>query len=902
MIKKLIFILSLYALFFINFANASFTISNISYDWNLSKDSIININWTDLTWCTNLNIWGKSIKTKEITATKISFNFSDINMYSWNASLTCWTTKINKDFSFPNITKIDWFKSNNFDWTISIFWSGLWEWSIVNIPWWTFTILTQTDWLIVWKLSQVITNSTIYIEKKWLKSNIIDLWMKIPKIKFITSNNNFLNWSKINIYWENLNSYNDFKLYIWTEYITNAIYNKNWYIEATLPETAWNYNVYSLSNWIKSNSLQLNILSNRPEITNIERTIYSDGVKIKVILKEDITSLSSPIIFINWTNIWSGISDWKNIYFDVSHIKKWVNLIEVKFWNLFSNIYSYKESNDELPYINEIEVWWVKSWKRKISLWVSNFDITSDKIYLWWTEIQISSYIAWVCLIWIPENTLSWYFTVWRWSYINNLRKEFDIKYSNLMHVNTLTLSSIKQWWNITITWENLDNATITSTNLFWNNSNWKIDIKQNNTTISWYILDDFNKTSKSSVNITKNWQTLTIWFIPSDIENSLTINWAPLIEKIYNKNSLLIKEWETIYISWKWFYSWDTISIWNTKTQLNITEWNIASFVMPKIWVYWKTSLKITNKNGIESNTIDFILANPTEEDNIKISYKPLDIDNFYIDNSEKLTNPLFKIWVINKVQDVVISKLSFNISDLNKKSVKNLWTFKLQIGTDKYSPTLIDEKWNISFENIYIPKLDTESMILLLKWSDFLDLTNILISVNQNDAIFTSKDGNVISNIIFNWTNQTKINLLSESKQCIDSETTNINCNSYTSQNTTISKPTQNTTNTTNTTTTQNNNIWETRNNNSIVLNINNIDFSTSLMKNLSAKLITLANKLANYDSNKNNKIDIETTINQLLIWFSHYEKSSVNTAKRNFANKIITNQVVNLQKFMK
>ena len=296
--KKIFFLICIFLLsftFVYSAENEEPIITSIRYSWNLKGSTEIEINWSYLDACHKLSINSIDISIKSQTNNKITFLYSEIWKYSWKVNLECWEKIFKKDYLFPYINKITWINDNNSDKYITISWDNFWTSPIVNTKGGNFIKNFSQSRIIYWEIPKTITDKEIYITVDWLMSNIFEIDIKIPKINFIYSKNNFFKNTEIIIYWENLNYYNNSKIFFWDKEITKFKHDKEeWRISFFYNSKLWNKTIKVVSNWFESNILNVLIIWNKPIINNI--------YKKNIIENINWTSKTKEILVISWEN------------------------------------------------------------------------------------------------------------------------------------------------------------------------------------------------------------------------------------------------------------------------------------------------------------------------------------------------------------------------------------------------------------------------------------------------------------------------------------------------------------------------------------------------------------------------------------------------------------------------
>lgn len=793
MIKKIILISILFLTFANTFAEEKNPeITNITYDWNLSNETLVKINWNYFDQCTTIKLWQENIKYKTKTNTEITINYSDINNPSWVIYLTCWTKNINKIYEFPYIENVNLNKTIPYDWNIDIHWYNIWESASVVLEWASFSKNISNTNLIIWKITGDLTWNNLYVTNNWLKSNIINLWILIPKINFIYSDNNFEQNTEITIYWKYLNSYSTTKIKFWDKIIDKYEYNeKDWYLTINIWNDLWDKEIKVYSNWIYSNSMKINVVWNSPVIKSLYNEI--EEVEINWILSKKerlyiewdyiFDNKNNVKIYQNWNNIWFTELFYNKIIIENYTLARWNNLFQVEVnWKL-SNILNI-ENNYTLPYITSIKLWKLNedNITREVSLSIEWFSEKTDYIYLnWWTTIIKWCYWS-ICKVNIPSWTLKWNFKVWRWSELNENEFRFDITNENSPYIDYISFSKeLKQWTKFTIYWSDFLNSNISWSNLFSIDKDWKNDIKITDNQIEWNLPSNYDLESNSTITIEKYWINTTISFIWKNI-NWTKINWLPYINKIESEaNDKLFKPWTKVKLSWKWFKVWSNVLIWNLKTPL-LLENNSASiwnFVIPSWISSWNQTFQIENSQWFKTNSYEILISWINDLPNINLNTER--IKNQTFETNIQLSDPkLYSLKVDNKIDEIQVQKIIFQIDNYNKKD--DLWTFTLKYNWELIWDSLINNDWKIVFEKKFIIKKQfEETEISLYKKSNF----NKAINFNINFYSIEAKNNSTYKEFtnIKNW-NIFSSNIIVNSKKwnsCIDSLTDNSNCNEF-------------------------------------------------------------------------------------------------------------------------
>lgn len=880
------------------------TVSSIWYTGNISNESIIEIKWTDLENCTTLKVAGKNIEIKNKSAQSLSYNFSDSKEYSGSLWLTCDGKDINFYYSFPYISNITFQTSKWSERSITI--SGKWFTDSPNIivEWGSFQAKVRNDDVISGDLPENLTSSGIYIERNGLKSNVFDLWIKIPKIKFIFSESGFIKGTNVTIFGDNLTTAQDTSIHVGTSE-TSGTKNADGTLSFILPNDIGSKKIYVLSQGIKSNTLDINITWERPEITEVwERTIegntsgkkqlYIKGKNYSETQSENKIELNGKIVSIS-------SQEWNIFTINDYILQPGENILSFIVSNKVSKVYSYQASHISLPSIGAVSVGALDtSWNRDFSLSLDGFNQTTDSIYLWWSKVSIKECVFNTCKVSLWAGTLKWYFTVWRWDIINPTKIYFDKVFENTPYISDVKFAwDLKSWTRVTITGGNFEWATVTATNFFAKESD-KLDFSQGSNTISWLLPLDFNPEAKSTITITKYGQSTTFEFQASQVWKTLQFKWAPVIEKIQpsNQNEVL-KPQTKVEVLWRGFDYGNIVEIGWVKTELVFQPQQNAYFIMPEMQNYGVQSLIITNKDGQKSNKIDFILSKPSDKKEVTFHYQTNTNTPFSTDDNETLKQALYNFSLINVIDDMIIKQLVFQVN--NYKSSDNLGTFQLNIWKDKYGPNSINKDGKIIFKDIFIEKSANEISAELLKSSAFTQEWKYTLELSQDATILSKISGEVFSGKSFhNFVANTIEITLNQKINCIDSDSNKTNCNTYLKTSEVFPPVKENETPKNDTVTSETK--TETTTNWKKEVTINTLNFKTSGMIQLNKNFNTLAQKLVNLEKNQGKEEEIKKTINLILVGLYQYESSKKWESKRQLALKIISTEVWNLKKFLK
>ncbi len=878
------------------------SMSSIWYTGNISDESIIEIKWNDLDSCTSLKVWNKNIEIKNKTSQSITYNFSDSKEYSGSISIECENKNIVFYYSFPHINNITFQTSKWFERYITI--SGKWFWDdpkiIINGG--SFQAKVKSDDVISGELPETLSDSTLSIEYKGLKSNIFDLWIKIPKITFAVSQDGFIKRKSMTLFWENLTSSQITSVYIGTSE-TSGTKNADGTLELVLPDETGNKKIYVVSQWIKSNTLDINITWERPEILEIwEREKDSSGKKqLFLRVKNYSETQSENKVELNGKLISISNIEWNMFIINDYTLKPNENILTFIVSNKASKTYSYQAPHISLPSIGSVSIGALNdSGNRDVSLFLNSFNTSTDSVYVWGNKINIKECMFNNCKLSLWASILKWYFTVWRWESINPTKIYFDKIYENTPYINDVKFSwDLKAGTRVTITGGNFEGASVNTSNFFA--TEWgKLDFSQGSNTISWLLALDFKAETKSSITISKYGQSITFEFIASELWNISSLKWAPTIQKIESVDTNeLIKPDSKIEVLWRWFNYGDTVEIDGMTTQLVFNPQQNSYFIMPKISSYGAKSLIIINKDGQKSNKIDFILSKPSDKKEVTFHYQTNTNTPFSTDDNETLKQALYKFSLINVIDDMIIKQLVFQVN--NYKSSDNLGTFQLNIWKDKYGPNSINKDGKIIFKDIFIEKSANEISAELLKFSAFTQEWKYTLELSQDATILSKISGEVFSGKSFhNFVANTIEITLNQKINCIDSDSNKTNCNTYLKTSEVLPPVKENETPKNETVTSETK--TETTTNWKKEVTINTLNFKTSGMIQVNKNFNTLAQKLVNLEKNQGKEEEIKKTINLILVGLYQYESSKKWESKRQLALKIISTEVWNLKKFLK
>lgn len=790
--NKILWLLAIMLLISTTYADQETTqdsvISNLSYNWYLNEDTIIDIYWKDFDKCDNLWTLTKDIKISSKDNFRITFNYSELDKNSWTLRLTCdW--KVNSlVYNFPYIKSVSWIKDWKITSNISILWENFWENPSVSGDNIVFEKSFSNSEKIVWMFTWLWSNE-FYIQSGDFKSNLFKLDLKIPKITHIVGVDNFKAETKVIIFWENLAVNNDYKVLIWDTYIDKKSVNwKN--IEIILPKIYWSVKLLVESNGIKSNELSINIDNKRPIILKIEE-------------KQEINDIFNETMFyISWENFWSAETtnlylNWNKVEINkfisssLIKIKKpdllpWDNIFELTINNKSSKVFNYYIWTSKLP-----ELWWYYLLSsdfsnKEVVVYTSNFNQVTDKIYFNSSEISKDDLKCTnnSCSFKIPSSTLEWTFEVWRWAYKSPKKLYYDVKFESTPYISRIVFSK-ELWINTPFSiygWK-FAWSTIVSSNFLQADTNWKYDIRIQDDKITWYMTRDFNSSSPLTLSFT-NWSLKTdINFTVSDLWNDLEILWKPIVKEFVSTNEDgMFKSWVKVNIISNNVSRGDIVVIWNKEIPV-VYNWEKepSYFVLPAFDDFREYDIYLKNKFNQKSENFKVIISDSTETNEIYFQSSSIDSKIFNLDTKKWLDKPLYVFNVTNKIKNVYLKNLTFKIKDY--KAEYWFWTFGLTINWSKHpNDAMINSNWEIEFNNVEILKSNTPIEIKLFKVSTFIEKVNFNITLDTSKVIAVDEKSFIFKNINF-WdfiSNNIKLSYL-EDDSCIDTESSRINCNSY-------------------------------------------------------------------------------------------------------------------------
>lgn len=746
-------------------------ITKVSYNWNLSNDTIINLSWKNFINCTNITIDDKIIPIKLVNSTKIDFSFSDLNLYSWSFLLNCWWKKYSYNFSFPYIYKWN-YNIWSLERKIEIEWFNLDNWSLV-VNWWSFSKDNWSIYNIVWKLPESLTSNEVYVNAWNLKSNILNLDLKIPKIDFIYSEEWINEWNDIYIYWSNLNYYKNSAIFLWDTKINELYVLENWNIlKFNTRWYSWKYDLYINSNWFKSNILKLYIYWKKPFVKNVAvESIEWIWKQLYIYWENFSKELLNNEVYINSkkVTIWK-ITDWY-ISIPSFSLNPWINSIVVYSNWFYSNTYSYIDTNNTPPEITSLDIWSIFDGIRVVNLYIRWY-LTWDKIYLNWAVINPISCDYSTCKVELDKKILKWEFRVWRGDYKSKNIKFFDFTKDYKPYITSIkVIGKLEKGYDIEIYWKNFYDSTVTVSNLFSKTDKWQLDIEISDWLIKWRISNDYDNSKNTTINISKYWLNYSYSFSKAQLNNLNIFPWAYILDA--KSNNYIFKEWSVITLEWWWFKNGDIVDIWWQKTLL---DYKTKTFIVPSWVKKWLSDIFIEWIDKQKSNNFKVFLYSSSETSDIKVISKDLINSSFEINKWINLKELVYKAEINNNVDSLYIDNVEFNLFWLKDNLLFSLYLDSTYIW-DAYSSW----NWKLLFDNWFIiPSISwTKNLILyanspfLNQWEIDISLTNIKWKFNN----YSKVEPKFILPIL-----STKIYIKnSDLNNCLDSDIKRLNCNSF-------------------------------------------------------------------------------------------------------------------------
>lgn len=760
-------------------------ITGISYGDTFSSQSIININGTNLESCTELLINGKKISYTWKTGSTFSYNFSTSNEYSGTITLVCSGMKIDKIFSIPHISKVTGFVTEKFNREITLSWEWFGLSPTVNVEGGTFTIISSNQNAIHGTISEEITQPKISVTSDGLKSNTVDLEIKLPKITFITSPSWFEKGKEISIYGENFFTYNDTKIKIWENYYTSFQSDKaKKIIRFILPDSTGKKDIQVYSNGFLSPKISFTSLGGRPEISKVSLSETNNSQKIIVTGEKFWMDSSQVKAFLNYNSV--NITNLTSTQFELNSVtlKPGNNIFEVEVSGNKSKIFNFSRSESKTPELNNFSLVSTTAIQRNFVLYLTNFVPSSDKILLNNAIISTSSCTPFNCTISVPISQLKGEFSVSRNGVVSTKKMSFNLEYDSKPYISEIIFDkNPSKWIGYFIKWENFWWSTLNFSNMASKTASWVVEYDISSRWIRANLPIDFNPEQVSSVTITSNGLSSTFQFQASKTPSQTRYVWAPILAEMKNPlQENIYYPGAKIEIIGKWLQTWDKVTISWKQSFLVVESWKNPYFIVPTWISLWLQKVFVENSDGQKSNELDIIFVDNKASSLLSFEYGSIKNKVFSNDDSTTLQQELYAINYTNKQEDLLIKKMVFKIQ--NYSSSANIGTFSLKIWGNSYGElTIPNDKWEIIFTDVPLEKIDGSSSISLMKKSFFINAGDFDISfIPQDLVLIKQKDSFAVENYqLWNFISH-KILLTSIWKNnCIDSETSNVNCNAF-------------------------------------------------------------------------------------------------------------------------
>ncbi len=798
-LQKIIIFINIFFLSFISaFWEGNSTITSISYSWNLIEDVVVNLNWTNLSSCFKLQINRVDVDMLSVSESRVTFSYLKYNkILKWNIVLNCSSWEVIYEYKWPYI---NWATINKPDYSsITIEWTNLWtSWNVV-LDWWNFSYSSWQDNKITWNLPESLSSNEFYVVVWWLKSNLINLDLKLPHIKLVTSNNWFYNWETVTIYWDNLNSYDETTvLYNWEE-VETFIW-VDWSVNFILDDSKiWINKIKIKSDKFVSNEVQIDVKSSRYLIEKVEED-FKDWKMLVVTLNKQPLSIPEMTLYNNNRALQIDSINWNDLYVKNYKLEYPDNFLQLKLNDTFSNSFYYKNTA-VIPYIWDVVIWPATSDnKRLFELFLYDYSIEND--YLYFNNSRIyPEWCDWInCRVLLPSTALKWTFSIWTKDYKNDDVFDFDITFDKDPIFDRLEVNwDLESLTNIKIFWENLKWSKITTKNLFSSDTSLKVT----DTTIEWTLIFWYDSSKTSSLSISKNGYTESLVFNLNTVNLSpySTLYWVAKIKDVISDTSdWLFKPWTKVKLIWKWFHSWDKVIIWTQEVNFDFIN---KTFTIPVTISPWVTSFSIKNSSWIISDKESILVVNPDYKPNVIFKYDSTE-PKTYDSNTIKSSDKLYTIQVENNYKDIRLNKIWFHISSTTNYS--NVWWFKLAFNWKDISKWYVNENWYLEFTkpfNINVSNSDQEISIYKVDYYSVPSSFSINLDTNSLDAI-TSNINNKFNNFSFDNFLFNKITVSSPFLvTCYDSLNSDDYCREYLSnwikeEQTTVTESTNTTQNT--------------------------------------------------------------------------------------------------------
>lgn len=525
---------------------------------------------------------------------------------------------------------------------------------------------------------------------------------------------------QIHVYWSNFDQFQQIEWYLDNKIITTEKVYNSWHAEFVFPKniSKWNF----VLKWRKNT--------------------YNNGVSTPKYFEAKWISIYFPIKMY-FSNIW-----WEFIWNWYNFILKLVNKenYDIKFkvfdntittWNI-----SYVWESYKIKYTKELKDEWIvatiisKVWDSSLN--TMQYYMNDLKLKLEFIEMErlnesirvyfnidkfdnIEVYLNWTKLTnekyWANWSQLYVDFPLYKEPYINNVYIKDWVRVSNTVYFNL----------------KNVLNPRITQFDI-WSNKIWETN------KIQWKYFSDWYNNIKININ------------------------------------------WNSYYVSWNDYWKFSKEK--NTIMGFHYTNWSYE-FQQPFIYT-WETNVKITIKDN-ESNTITFLPKNNKNDNSFFVQDETL-TNNLRFSISAKSTtwvknekNEQVEIWTFNIKNWVWNSILLKNVTFEIKNDKWDFIPYEYIKLNDKLGYVYEkDNKKYLTFENIYIEKISTNSSKMYIKFSDNISdniITLIPIELNYFDIDKSAKSESIIK-YEFPKDNYIKINSIFNYSNCFDIESDYKNC----------------------------------------------------------------------------------------------------------------------------
>ncbi len=736
-----------------NAEDVTLWIEKISYAGHLWNDTIVDIIWTKLSECHSLYVDSEQIFISEKSDTKISFPYSSVSSAQGYWELHCDSKNIKFFYKFPYITSATPQNIENFKRRIHIQWENFNKSTTVTINGWSFEIVAQTGRLIIWSISKETTQTSVFVEQNWLKSNTVQVEIAIPQIHSIQAPDWFYPGKKILITWKNITHSSNTTLFSNENNYKYTLSSKKETIEAILGKTPWTY-TYSIEyNGIISNSIEITVIWEQPVIKRWYKSNYipdEDSWK-------QIPAFSLDMVDVKWEKEWIQVwHNWKSydvdftqsdrLFVDEINLTTGKNYFYVESHGSFSEVYILENANDNyFPSITSIEVdgFSKDGSKRVIRVAINYYDSKRDSLYLNWSKLSNFNCLWNLCTILVSKNTLNWRFDVEREGVFSLGAKTFDIRNRTIPYFEWVKILWTDRSSKIEIFWSNLIEWDFDDWDLFSHNNKDNPSYTLNQQSITWKLQRDLTYTGSYSVWFNQYWESTNHSFKLEDFNESSTLYFPAKLIHIWTNNEIFA--WEATKIYGFWFTNEDSISIWSnllsfdTVTGQSNRVWSIT---IPDYFPLGTFDLKVNNISWKDSESISINILPPRNDVAVEIINEPI-ISKipFYKDEIISST-ALQKITIWKLYSDVIIKKIAFNIIWSDQSIIDMLWTFSLHLNGREVWYSSVDSSWNLIFDTPFeIRQNSSTQTVELRKKSPFVFDGRFLVSFSSEKFEFESQ-----------------------------------------------------------------------------------------------------------------------------------------------------------------